>query len=276
MIIDFHTHVFPPEVRDGRADYAHKDATFAEMYTQAKASIATSDDLLESMASTGVDASVACGFAWRDHENIVRHNDYLLEAAAQSEGRIIPFVTVNMAGERAEAEIARCAEAGARGIGELRPENQGWELNGESGHRLARLADEYDLPLLFHVTEEEGHEYPGKRGCSLASFREFALMHPGLTIIGAHLGGDIYRTPAPPDVFVDTAAVPFLHKPPQQPAVLGAVSPDRLLFASDFPLIDQARALRELREALPERDTLAMALGANAAGILSLTTEAAL
>lgn len=273
MIIDFHTHIFPPDVRERRPEYARRDATFAEMYADTKAVIATADDLLASMESSEVDVSVAAGFAWSDHDDIVRHNDYLLEAAEESGDRIVPFVTLNMADDGAEVEAGRCAGRGARGIGELRPENQGWDLNGNAGRRLAKIADEHGMPLLFHVTEEEGHDYPGKQGCSLAAFQEFALAHPGLLIIGAHLGGDVYRTPAPPDVFVDTAAVPFLHKPAEQPAVLGVVPRDRLLFASDFPLIKQERAIRELRESITDAEALEAALWGNAAALLELETK---
>jgi predicted TIM-barrel fold metal-dependent hydrolase len=268
VIIDFHTHIFPPKVSRDRDEFARKDATFAEMYGRKAAKIATAEDLLASMDAAGVDVSVALGFAWTDHADIVRHNDYLLEAAAASNGRIIAFATVNMADPRAADEIARCAADGARGLGELRPDNQGWLLDGEAARTLTTLADELNLVLLFHVTEEAGHEYPGKAGCSLTAFREFALAHPGLAVVGAHLAGDAYRTPGPPDVFADTAAVPFLHRPPQQPAALAAVPPDRLLFGSDFPLITQDRAISELSAAVPEPLPREAALGGNAQALL--------
>jgi len=31
MIIDFHTHIFPPDVRERREEYLKRDGTFAEM-----------------------------------------------------------------------------------------------------------------------------------------------------------------------------------------------------------------------------------------------------
>ena len=124
MIIDFHTHIFPPDVRDRREEYLRRDPTFAEMYSHPRAQIATAEDLLRSMDEAGVDVSVALGFAWRDHEDCVRHNDYLLEVAKKSGGRIVPFCAVNLqAGEAAAAEVERCAGGGARGLGELRPED---------------------------------------------------------------------------------------------------------------------------------------------------------
>lgn len=245
MIIDFHTHIFPPHVRDHRDEYIARDPTFAEMYANPKAKIATEEDLLSSMGHAGVDISVTLGFAWRDHDDIVRHNDYLLEVAATHD-RIIPFTAVNMADDRAGTEIARCAAAGARGLGELRPENQGWDLNGPAGDRLAAAARGHNLILLFHVTEEGGYQYPGKQGCALGSFRSFARKHPNLKIVGAHLGGDIYRSSDSPDVYVDAAAQPFLYRDDEASSALGAIPSRRLLFGSDYPLIAQERALAEL------------------------------
>ena len=267
MIIDFHTHIFGPDVRDRRDDYALRDPAFAEMYADPKAKIATAEDLLASMKVAGVDVCVALGFAWSDDDDIARHNDYLLESAARSNGRIIPFTTVNMASTAAEAEIARCAAAGARGLGELRPDNQGWDLNGTGGERLAAAASAHGLILLVHVTEEGGREYPGKRGCSLAAFREFACRHDDLAIVGAHLGGDVYRDD-PLSVYVDTAAQPFLYSASEASVALAAVPADRLLFGSDYPLISQERALDELRAAVTSDEVLSCAVQGNAEALL--------
>jgi hypothetical protein len=267
VIIDFHTHVFAPDVRDRRDDYARRDPAFAEMYADPKATIATADDLLASMEAAGVDVCVALGFAWRDDDDIARHNDYLLESAAKSDGRIVPFTTVNMASAAAEAEIARCAAANARGLGELRPDSQGWDLTGDGGERLAVAAHEHGLILLVHVTEEGGHEYPGKRGCSLAAFREFAQRHSDLAIVGAHVGGDVYRAGSS-SVYVDTAAQPFLYRDGKAEAALAAVPADRLLFGSDFPLISQERALGELRAAVASDERLSSAVQGNAEALL--------
>ncbi len=267
MIIDFHTHIFAPGVRDQRDDLARRDSAFAEMYSDPKAKIAAADDLLVSMDAAGVDASVALGFAWSNDDDISRHNDYLLDAAERSNGRILPFTNVNMASANAEDEIARCVAAGARGLGELRPDSQGWDLTGGDGDRLAAAAREHGLILLVHVTEEGGHEYPGKRGCSLAAFREFARRHADLVIVGAHLGGDVYRTDPSP-VYVDTAAQPFLYREGEAKGALAAVPKDRLLFGSDFPLISQARALDELRAAVAGDERLSRAVGGNAEALL--------
>ncbi|HEY5638463.1 MAG TPA: amidohydrolase family protein [Dehalococcoidia bacterium] len=268
VIIDFHTHIFGPHVRDRREDFARRDSTFAEMYADPRAKIADANDLLASMDAAGVDVSVALGFAWRNDDDIASHNDYLLESAASSSGRIIAFTTVNMASAAAEAEIARCAAAGARGLGELRPDNQGWDLSGSDGDCLAVAAREHGLILLLHVTEDGDHEYPGKRGCSLAAFRDFAHRHADLAIVGAHLGGDAYRCDNPPPAHVDTAAQPFLYRDDEAAAALAAVPAGCLLFGSDYPLISQERALGELRAALTSEERVERAVQGNAEALL--------
>ena len=279
MIIDFHTHIFPPEVRERREEYLRRDGTFAEMYVSPKAKIATAEALLASMDGAGVDVSVALGFAWREHELCAKHNDYLLEAAAQSGGRIVPFVTVNMADDRAMDEMERCVKAGAKGLGELRPQNQGWDLNGEPGKRLASPAGEHGLVLLFHVTEVGGHEYPGKDGLPLGAFYRFAMEHPDLAIVGAHLAGGLpFAMPEAPQVSLtaraDTAARRFLYPEAVYRDVIERWGAERLLLGSDFPLISQRTQVEEVRTLVDNEQARSLVLGGNAARLLGLENGA--
>jgi predicted TIM-barrel fold metal-dependent hydrolase len=269
VIIDFHTHIFPPDVRERREEYLRRDPTFAEMYASAKAKIATAEDLLRSMDESGVDVSVALGFAWRGHEDCVRHNDYLLAAAASSGGRIVPFCTLNPASGKATAEVERCALAGARGLGELRPESQGWDLDGAPGDLLAELARKHNLVLLLHVTEPAGHDYPGKRGLSLDSFRRFLARSQGVAVVGAHLAGGLpLNDPPRAEAFADTAALRLLYEPALLAELGKAAWAALLLFGSDFPLVAQTLALADVRESGLDSAALARVLGGNARGLL--------
>jgi len=269
VIIDFHTHTFPPDVRDRREEYLRRDPTFAEMYANPKAKIATAEDLLRSMDEAGVDLSVALGFAWSDHDDCASHNDYLLETAHRSGGRIVPFCTMNPAAGAAAEEVERCARAGARGLGELRPESQGWDLNGAPGERLAELARQHSLVLLFHVTEPVGHDYPGKRGLSLDSFRRYLAGARGLAVVGAHLAGGLpLRDAALPTAYADTAALRFLYEPPVLAGLAKTPWAERLLFGSDFPLVSQAAALADVRASGLDGASLARILGDNARTLL--------
>ncbi len=278
MIVDVHTHIFPPKVRDDRDGCLRRDPTFAELYASPRAKMATAEDLLRSMDAAGVDVSVALGFAWRDAEGCARHNDYLLEAAAGSGGRIVPFCTVNpAAGETALREAERCAVAGARGLGELRPASQGWSLDGEMGDALAELAVRHGLVLLFHVTEPAGHEYPGKSGLPLAEFCRFARRGRAPGVVGAHLAGGLPFSAETAEglealsvVYADTAALRFLYEPAQLVSAVDALGAGRLLFGSDFPLVGQQAALEDVRGSGLDEPALASVLGGNAARLLGL------
>jgi len=279
VIIDFHTHIFPQEVRENREEYLKRDRTFAEMYANPKAKIATAEELLQSVDEHGVDVSVALGFAWREHELCVRHNDYLLEAAAKSKGRIVAFCTVNMAADEAAGEIVRCAKLGAKGLGELRPESQAWDLNGEPGARLGALAKEHQFVLLFHVTEVGGHEYAGKNGLQLGAFYRFAMEHPDLAIVGAHFAGGLpFAMPEAPQVsltaFADTAARRFLYPETVYQDAVSRWGAERILPGSDFPLVSQKAQIEEVRANVSGEREQRLVLGENAARLLRLDTDA--
>jgi predicted TIM-barrel fold metal-dependent hydrolase len=278
MVIDIHTHIFPPEVRDARDEFLSRDATFRELYANPKARIATADELLASMDAAGIDKSAALGFAWADAELCVRHNEYLLEAAAQSGGRILPFCTIQPSAKGARDELKRCAVAGARGLGELRPQSQGYSLiDSEEADLLAWAADGYDLPLLFHATEPVGHVYPGKAGLPLDQLGRFVNDFPGATVIAAHWGAGLPFYALMPEVksslhmtYFDTAATGFLYTPDVYRACIELVGAERILFGSDFPLVPQAHALDLMRNAPMGDEARTLLEGENARRLLRL------
>ncbi len=279
VIIDIHAHVFPPEVRDNREDYLQQDALFRELYSSPKARIATADDLLASMDEAGVDRSVACAFAWSDADLCRLHNDYLLEAAARSGGRLIPFCAAQPSDAGARADIERWTARGARGLGELRPASQGYALvDSEDARLLAWAADACALPLLFHVSEPVGHDYPGKPGLRLEQLFRFIADNPHATVIAAHWGGGLPFYALMPEVrdaldctYFDTAATALLYRPQVYTLGVHLVGAERILFGSDFPLVSQERALRELCEAPIDEDARRMIQGDNARRLLGLS-----
>ena len=116
------------------------------------------------MTQCGLDASVAFGFAWRDPGLCRTNNDYVLERAAGSGGRIIPFCVVppeNL--DFAAGEIARCRKMGAVGVGEIFPEGQAWNLiDGEKTRAFVDIAREFGMAITLHTSEPIGHSYAGK------------------------------------------------------------------------------------------------------------------
>jgi hypothetical protein len=295
MIIDAHTHVFPPAVRERRERIAETEPAFAEIYRNPKAKMATAGELLRSMDEAGVDRAVICNFAWLSEELIDETNDYILGAAAAAKGRLIPFVSVSLAGagqhggadiEEAVGErktdtrtkIRQLSMDGARGIGELRPEQTGYNLgNSDEADLLNWAASAFDLPVLCHVSEPVGHYYPGKDGLTLAALYEFARAATGVTVIAAHWGGGLPFYALMPEVreslanvYFDTAASHLLYEPAVYRRVIDLVGVERILWGSDYPLVSQAKALELACQANLTDGELAAVLGGNAAALFGL------
>ena len=279
MIVDFHVHVFPPQIKADRSSYLERDAVFRSLYSNPKAKVATADDLLVSMDAAGVDVSVMQGFGWATDALCIEHNDYLLEAAARHPDRLIPFCTVQPRSGPAAAEEARRAVAGgARGLGELRPDGQGYGPEvWEAASPLGALAQERRLPLLFHASEPVGHIYAGKGRLTPDALYALTQALPGHPLVLAHLGGGLPLYAAMPEVrealantYVDTAAWPLLYGPEIFTALAAVFGTERILFASDYPLQGQARSVERIR-ALPLPPTAIQGiLGGNAAQLLDL------
>ncbi len=277
MIIDFHTHVLPPSFDERREEMAAKDRTFAALFSDPKAKIASHDELLTAMAEDGVDMSVALGFGWTDPGIARESNDYLLEAAGVSNGRIIAFCSVDPSwGDAALSEVERCVAAGARGIGELHPSTQGTKLATDRGlTRIMAFAAQEGLPVVVHGSEPVGHDYPGKGHTYPNDLLAMATRFPGVKIVAAHWGGGLPFYAHMPEVrkalanvYFDSAATPFLYDQGVFSTVAGAVGPDHMLFGSDFPLLSAKRvaemAITDLKPAYA-----AMFLGENARGLLT-------
>jgi hypothetical protein len=66
MIIDCHTHIFPPFIRDNREPLIKADSAFRLLYDSAKARLAGAAELVEQMDRSGVNQTVVFGFPWSD------------------------------------------------------------------------------------------------------------------------------------------------------------------------------------------------------------------
>jgi len=277
VIIDFHTHIFPPWLRERRDEYVKSDPCFALLYSQAKARIATAEELLAAMDEAGIDSSVVLNIGWVSHELCVKTNDYILDSVSRYPRRLVGFCAIQpRAGDAAIAEIERCAGAGAKGIGELRSDVQDFDLADKTTMGpVVDAALKHDLIFLTHSSEPVGHEYFGKGRITPAILYSFITAFPNLKLVCAHWGGGLPFYALMPEVakilanvFFDTAATVFLYKAEIFQQVSSIISSDRILFGTDYPLIHQNRVLAQVQSArLPAKDK-AKILGGNARKLL--------
>ena len=78
MIIDTHTHIFPKEFSEKRNQFIALDSTFSEMYTNPKAKIASSVNLIENMNKAEINKSITLGIGWNNISFALKSNNYLL------------------------------------------------------------------------------------------------------------------------------------------------------------------------------------------------------
>ena len=154
MVIDFHTHVFPPRIRENRSQYADNDPSFALLYSGEKAKLATAEELIASMDRDGVEISVIVNYGWTTHELCVATNDYIMESLARHPKRLIGFCAVQLQSlEAAITEIERCARGGIRGVGELRPDLQLTDFPDENALQpLVKVLQKHNLMLMIHAS----------------------------------------------------------------------------------------------------------------------------
>lgn len=249
MIVDSHVHVLPAAMRRQWQRIAGADPWFAACHERDR-TIATVDDLLRAMDEAGIDHAVCLGWPFADQRLCAEVNDYLATAQHEHPDRITGFGCVNPGADGAETELRRIAALGLRGVGELNCDAQSFALDDRRVDEAVAVSMELALPWTLHCSEPVGHAYPGKGRATPDVVAAFALRHPELRLVCAHLGGGLPFFAHMPEVaaicrrlWFDTAAAPFLYRPTAYRAVVDLVGADRLLFGSDFPLLGAERYL---------------------------------
>ena len=282
MIIDFHTHIFPPWLREKRDEFSKLDPCFSLLYSQPKARMVTAEELIDSMDEAGIDVSVVLNAGWVSHELCVKTNNYILDSVSHYSKRLVGFCAIQPgAGDAALAEIERCAKAGAKGIGELRSDAQGFDLADKKTMKpLVDAVLKHDLIFLTHSSEPVGHEYYGKGNITPDILYSFITAFPNLKLVCAHWGGGLPFYALMPEVakalsnvFFDTAATVFLYKAEIFKQVSSVIDSGKILFGTDYPLMHQNRVIDQIQSSQLAGEDKAKILGTNAQKLLCRDTR---
>jgi uncharacterized protein len=161
-------------------------------------------------------------------------NDRTLAFAERSNGRMIPFVRLDLA-EDPIGEATRCLDLGARGI-KLHPRAQRFLLNDERLSPIFALAAEREVPILIH----------GGRGLPPIAddLARVVDRYPKAQLIVAHAGiadlaGLADRLCGKAGVFFDTS----VWSPVDLLGLYRLVGPEQVVYASDYPYGQQPSSL---------------------------------
>jgi uncharacterized protein len=252
MIIDVHAHPVSRDlVRD--ADNLRLMDREAKCLAQTRAV----ELLLDRMNRGGI--ARACLMGPAPGDGIALTNEDVRDAVAQNPDRFIGFVGVDPTNDdptklRAAIRVA-VSEWGFRGVGEF----ANVDLLDSRCEAVYETCVETQVPLLIHtgvplpsMLLRFGHPF---------GLDEVAHRYPELTIVAAHLGVPWFMETIAvavrhPNVYVDISALPTFNAKMIRPLIALCLDKglgDRLLFGSDFPLVDPADYVRRIRSASPGR-----------------------
>jgi hypothetical protein len=282
--IDFHTHIFPKEIRENRHQFFSGEKAFEILYQSEKSKLIGSTELISAMDRHEIDAAVVFGFPWKNPELFKRHNDYILNCTVKYPGRFFGFCCLDPGKDPDGSEAKRCLEAGMAGIGELAFYDQIMDDAAvESMAVLMQIASQKNAPVLIHVNEPVGHLYPGKTTTSFDQVYRLISHYPKNRIVLAHWGGGFFFfnllkkefKERFENIYVDTAASPFLYDPKIYSTAIDIIGPRKILFGSDYPLIPQNRYFEEMIRAGVSKANQDMLCGKNAARLLKASADLA-
>jgi predicted TIM-barrel fold metal-dependent hydrolase len=168
------------------------------------------------------------------HPGFRAGNDRTLAFAARSDGRMIPFVRLDLA-EDPIGEANRCLDQGARGI-KLHPRAQKFLLNDKRLSPIFELGAERQVPILIH----------GGRGLPPIAddLARVVNRYPQAQLIVAHAGiadlaGLADRLGGKAGVFFDTS----VWSPLDLLGLYRLVGPEQVVYASDYPYGQQPASL---------------------------------
>ncbi len=280
-IIDFHTHIFPPEQIAARDQLAKQDTWFAHLYGTKNAPMATVETLLRVAEKNGVTRSVVFSFPWQDSGLLREANAYVFESTSRHPDRLSPFLTLHVGDEKTTVEeLERARPVEPAGIGELMPDGNGYRLKDvELLRTAAEFAVQRKLPLLTHTSEPFGHDYPGKGRTYAQEVLALAEAYPELVIVCGHWGGGLIFWELQPElktplknVYYDTAATCYLYSN-RIYEVAETIAPGKVLFGSDYPACPVARQIRGVQESDASAKMKKAVLGENARKLLGLKED---
>jgi predicted TIM-barrel fold metal-dependent hydrolase len=168
------------------------------------------------------------------HPGFRAGNDRTLEFAEKSNGRMIPFVRLDLA-EDPIGEATRMLDRGAKGI-KLHPRAQKFLLNDERLSPIFEVAADRNVPILIH----------GGRGLPPIAddLARVADRNPDAQLIVAHAGiADLAaladRLGGKAGVFFDTS----VWSPLDLLGLYRLVGPEQVVYASDYPYGQQPASL---------------------------------
>lgn len=260
MIVDSHVHVWPDRI----AKLALANP-LEEMERHGDGTVAGS---IAAMDRAGIDRSISLGVA----DTPGRLDKANAFAASLDPERFVGFGSVHPGCSVAE-NIESLRRHGLRGA-KLHPLFQGYALDDP---RLGEILDamQGEFAIIAHVGHGDTPESNAR--ATPAMMAALVREYPRLDIVAAHFGGYLTMTEAEDlimglPVYVDTSWPPGLAaiEPRRVRRFIERHGPERVSFATDWPMADPARERTAIEDLGLGADDTAAILGGNISRLLGL------
>jgi predicted TIM-barrel fold metal-dependent hydrolase len=227
---------------------------------------------LGALDMAGVDRALVT--AWSAPHGWMLTNDHVAEVVEQSEGRLIGVGSVDLTNPvEAAREVRRCADRGFKAI-RILPWLWGLPPNDRRYYPVYVACVEAGLPFCTQI----GHTGPlrsSEPGRPIPYLEDVLLDFPDLVLVGGHVGAPWMAEVLTllhkfPNFHVDTSAYKLSRLPSELVTYLKGRGRSRVLFGSNFPMIQPAACLAGLDALDLDDETQALFLGGNAARVFRL------
>lgn len=269
MIIDFHTHVFPPKIA------RHAMESLTEIMKMKPGTDGTADGLAASMEEASIDISVVLPAVTDPHQyhSVTRYAASLNEEFHRHPDRgILSFAGLHPECPNLEEKVKELKSLGFLGL-KLHPDYQHTFFNDIRYKRIIYKASELGLIVVTHSGVDIYS--PDKVHCTVPMIDEVLREVAPEKLVLAHMGchlfyDDVKKYLAGRNVYFDTAYVMGTMNPGNLRELMLLHGTDKILFATDSPWNVQKTDVQFFEEMEFTKEESDCILYKNAARLLDL------
>lgn len=202
-------------------------------------------------------------------------NEEVASLAAEASDILIPFASIDPLRRQGTAREAErlVRDHGVRGF-KFHPGVQGFFANDQRVYPLYAALEELGVPALFHTGQARG-DGTRLKYCDPLPLDDVAADFPGLRIIMAHPSfpwQDVALSIAATreNAYIDLSGWSPRYFPPQLIQHANTILKDKVMFGSDYPVINPERWLADFEQADFRTEVRERILKSNAARLLGL------
>lgn len=261
-IINSHCHLYPEAILSKAVKGI--ESFYDYRYTALDGSIST---LLKEGRECGISHYVIFSVATAPHQ-VHSINSYIAKEVDAGNGIFTGLGTLHPCSNDIESDFEELCSFGLKGV-KLHPDIQKIPIDDERCQKIYRLC-QGKIPVLIH-TGDYRYDYSNP-----LRMKKMLEEFPECTFIGAHFGGWSVQSEAVkllagyPNFYVDTSSSLFDVSFDTVKMLINRYTPEKILFATDYPLGNMAKELEIIKKAVDDKDSLERILYKNAAELFKI------